>query len=132
FANLSVLVDRLAEETGDVSLVCAGTDGKITLEDAVAAGAIAERLLNRVEDISIGNDEATIALGLHMTYGDEQTRHDALRSGFGGANLIALGSDADITFAARVDSCPVLPVYRDGSLVVEAARDAADDGEWSI
>ena len=132
FSNLATVVERLAEETDDVNLVCAGTDGQVTLEDVVCAGAIAEALLKRSQDASIGNDEATIALGLHLSYGDDQTRLAALRSGLGGANLIALGSDADIEFAARLDSCPVLPVYRDGSLIVEGKPAANGDGDWAI
>lgn len=132
FANLTTIVERLAEETDDVNLVCAGTDGQVTLEDVVCAGAIAATLLERSKNVSIGNDEATIALGLHLSYGDDETRLAALRSGLGGANLIELGSDADIEFAARLDSCPVLPLYRDGSLIVEEKPAANADGDWAI
>ncbi len=130
FSNLSVLVERLAAETGDVNLVCAGTDGQVTLEDVIGAGAIAAALLERDSELTIGNDEATVALGLHLSYGEDANRLDAMRSGLGGANLIDLGYDADIEFAARVDACPILPVYHDGSLIVES--EAADDGDWAI
>lgn len=132
FSNLTAVVDRLVDEDGDVNLICAGTDGQVTLEDVIAAGAIAAAALERIPDLAIGNDEATIALGLHLSYGSDANRLDALRSGLGGSNLIDLGYDADIEFAARTDAAPVLPVYRDGSLVVDAKPVAGDDGDWAI
>jgi 2-phosphosulfolactate phosphatase len=133
FANLTAVADRLAAEKGDVNLVCAGTDGQVTLEDAAGAGAIAAALLERAKDLAIGNDEATIALALYLGYGQDATRLEALRSGRGGANLVSLGYDADIEFSSRIDSAPVLPVYRGGALVLEAAPAGPDgDAEWAI
>ena len=56
-----------------------------------------------------------------------------MRSGRGGANLVSLGYDADIEFSSRIDSAPVLPVYRGGALVLEAASAGVDgDAEWAI
>src|SRR5262249_2496210 len=39
--NLGAVVDLLAEESGSVHLLCAGTEGRITLEDVLCAGGIA-------------------------------------------------------------------------------------------
>ena len=133
FANLSTVIRRLADVEGDVHLVCAGTDGEITLEDAIAAGSIAAALLERNGGFAIANDEATIALGLHLGYGRDETRLEAIRSGRGGANLVAIGYDRDIDFSARIDSLAVLPVYRDGALILEdRLQDSSGEAEWAI
>src|SRR5690606_28924594 len=47
YANLNQLSDRLAEQVGDIHLICAGTDRQVTLEDTVCAGEIATALIQR-------------------------------------------------------------------------------------
>ncbi len=134
FANLTAVVERLAGDLGDVHLVCAGTDGQVTLEDVVCAGAIAASLRQRVPGIVVGNDEATVALALNLGYREEQNRLEALRSGLGGRNLVELGYDRDIKFAARVDSAPVVPFLTDGALALDSANGSfgPNDSEWAI
>lgn len=47
FANLSAIVEELLRGDRDVHLVCAGTDGQLTAEDILFAGALADELLTR-------------------------------------------------------------------------------------
>lgn len=145
FANVSAIANRVAVDSGDIHLICAGTDGQVTLEDVVCAGTITATLRRRDPSILLGNDEAMIALASSVeeegsdprpSILDPQrprTRLDALRSGLGGLNLVSLGYDADIEFCARTDSAAVVPIFRDGALVAEVEQSSASAGdEWAI
>lgn len=136
FANLAAVADRLATDPGDVHLVCAGTDGQVTLEDTLCAGAIAIAVMKRVSSAQPANDEATIACGLADAWnvqGVEVSRLKGLRASLGGRNLVELGYDRDIELAARIDSAPVVPVFAGGSLTVEPKPSGGQaDAEWAI
>jgi 2-phosphosulfolactate phosphatase len=99
----------------DIHLVCAGTEGAVTEEDLLAAGAILEAALR-----SDGRDEETIdargreALAFfRSTIAAGPTASDALTRAFalsiGGRNLIELGMEADLPVSAAIDSLPVVP-----------------------
>lgn len=133
FANLSALAVQLASQPGDVHLICAGTDGQVTLEDVACAGQIISALRSKIPGVTLGNDEARVAAVVGEVQGAERTRLDALRSGLGGQNLVALGYDADIEFCSRSDSAAVVPVFQDGGLVAAVQQAPASAGdEWAI
>lgn len=128
FANLSTVVAFAKSQSRPVHIVCAGTDGCITGEDVLFAGAVASRLgVGRPAAVAgqdktnwAGNDEAQLAAAWwrQCVPGDSMAGiAQCLRNSLGGRNLIRLRYDADIGLAAEVDSVPVLPVYRDGSLL---------------
>ena len=90
-------------------LVCAGTDGVITAEDTLCAGAIAARFSD--DDL---NDAASLAVAAYreaVRTGSPDRLAEALRRSRGGSNLLALGYGADITAAAASDALPVLPRF---------------------
>ncbi len=114
FANLSSVVDRVADGSSPVHLVCAGTDGAVTMEDCLCAGAIGRALLDRGEAVELANDSARLAVSAY----DETTRDDAttgvlngLRSSQGGRNLAAIGLAADVDVCARIDATTVVPSF---------------------
>jgi len=115
FANLSVLVEHLQAQSRPVHVVCAGTDGRVTGEDVLFAGAVVARL-GQVTD---GNDEARLAADHWRCAVPDETSaqiETSLRQSQGGRNLIRLGYESDIALAAQVDTVPVLSVVRDGCL----------------
>lgn len=133
FANLSAIADRLANGTGHIHLVCAGTDGHVTLEDVLAAGAITAAVRERLPKVEVGNDEATIALNLHGCHAGYGTRLAAIQSSRGGRNLLALGFGADLACCAETDLFAVVPVLKNGALVLETPESpVVDAAEWSI
>jgi 2-phosphosulfolactate phosphatase len=99
----------------DVHLVCAGTEGAVTEEDLLAAGAILDAAVQHhgcTEDtLDVTGREAlrffraTVAAG--PTAADAIAREFA--SSIGGRNLIELGMDADLPVSAAIDSLPVVP-----------------------
>jgi len=121
----------LARRNGitDIHLVCAGTDGQMTEEDLLAAGAIldaATRLPDAVDDTL--DVSATAALEIFrgvVSASDCEGSSSAGRPGAGtaavsaiaaafatsrgGRNLIDLGLQADLPVAAAIDSLSVVP-----------------------
>lgn len=109
-SNLSALVERLGEESGPVHLICAGTDGRITLEDALCAGGIARWLHLSGADSDAGDDSTQLAVNLYETCGRDYDRaYDLLRASRGGRNLIDCGLDADIADCADQDRFDIVP-----------------------
>jgi len=101
-------------------LVCAGTDGIVTTEDVLAAGAILDAAAADPDAAADTLDDAAArALAafrqLVAAAGDTtaETLAAALVAAFrtspGGANLVDLGMEADLAACARLDAVPVVP-----------------------
>jgi 2-phosphosulfolactate phosphatase len=87
-----------------VDIVCAGTRGEVGLDDALTAGAIAEELLMHWIHAAAcrSNDQALLARDAWR----RAERHGvlaALRTSYGGRNLIEEGFESDIEIAAEID-----------------------------
>ena len=111
FANRRALRDRLAGETRDVHLVCAGTDGAITAEDVLFAGAIAA-------DLGAGTDPSDPIATQMATrlFAATPDLHAAVRAGQGGQNLVRLGLGDDIAVATTEDQFEIVPALQDGRI----------------
>lgn len=114
FVNLQAVVDVLAEDKRPIHLVCAGTKGKITVEDSLCAGAIIDRLFQEFgrRDNDLQDDQAQLALAryLQASISDEDFRR-AMRNSFGGRNCRRLGFDTQIDRAATFDLFDIVPEY---------------------
>lgn len=107
FSNLSVTSSRLHQQDS-VLLVCAGTNGEITYEDVLCAGAVASRLCDQSSDIEL-DDSAVIALPTWREFENSGlSLKKALSRSQGGRNLISVGYASDIELCAEIDSCNVL------------------------
>lgn len=112
-AAVAAAARRLAAAHGceAIHLVCAGTDGEVTDEDLLAAGAILDAAgpdarLDRAATAARERFRAVAAAG---RVGLEERLTAAFRTCRGGANLIALGMEADLALAAALDSLAVVP-----------------------
>lgn len=132
FANLNAVVGRLAAEAGPVHLVCAGTDGAVTLEDVLCAGTIVAGLLRADPSCDTTDDGAQLALCLSERAGSDYHRHlSMLRSSRGGRNLLEHGFDADIVTASRWDTTALVPdVSRDPWQIRSAGTPPASGRRW--
>jgi 2-phosphosulfolactate phosphatase len=119
FNNLSAVVGALLNQS-HVSILCAGTDGTVTQEDLLLAGAIIERLCRA------GNDEAGAeAFQLWQAFqASKNSLTDRLSSTLGGRNLIAAGYKDDIHFCAQIDVTTVLPVVTSRNPITFRGADA--------
>ncbi len=96
---------RCAVEAGlPVTLLCAGTNGQIAMEDLVGAGAVLDAL-DRQSGFAAESDRVPIALNLFR--GARSNLSRVLRESTGGKNVIAADLEPDIDIAARLDSLDV-------------------------
>ena len=96
----------------DVHLVCAGTDGAVTAEDILAAGAILDAAQRDApaDELDVPARAALEAFRRLVREPDPQA---ALVAEFGrapgGVNLVALGMEADLPACAALDASAVVP-----------------------
>jgi 2-phosphosulfolactate phosphatase len=109
FVNLSTVMAWLANvaATRSIALVCAGTDGRVTREDVLLAGALVDRLRGPLPRHMV-SDAARIACDAWLAVADTRLE-SALHNCQGGRNLLTLGMEPDILRAAQIDSAAVLP-----------------------
>ncbi|NCX98071.1 MAG: 2-phosphosulfolactate phosphatase [Planctomycetia bacterium] len=104
---------RLAAERGcdAIHLVCAGTDGHVTGEDVLAAGAILDAAGGdaQLDEAAAAARERFRALAAAGRGGLEGRIATAFRTCLGGENLIALGMESDLPLAAAIDSLALVP-----------------------
>ncbi|MBX7167230.1 MAG: 2-phosphosulfolactate phosphatase [Pirellulales bacterium] len=110
FTNRSAVVEHLRHEPV-VHLLCAGTDGHVTAEDTLLAGALATGWIEHAPLVRL-NDEAQLAAA---AWSDALRRgtplEELLRRSRGGLNLLELGYDDDLTACAAVDAVGLLAEF---------------------
>ncbi len=115
FVNFSAVCEQLRQDRRPVHILCAGTEGEVTLEDTLLAGAFVNFLCDACE-LRL-NDSARLAWDCFEHHG--QVLLGALEISRGGANLRELGYDDDIRAAARIDQFALVPELRRDPLRVE-------------
>jgi 2-phosphosulfolactate phosphatase len=114
FVNLQAVVNVLSADSRPIHLVCAGTKGKICVEDALCAGAIVDRLLatTGADGSQWTDDQLRLALDLYrQESATAETFRQAMRSGYGGRNCMRLGFEDQIERAGSCDLFSVVPEY---------------------
>jgi 2-phosphosulfolactate phosphatase len=120
--NLSAVVESVRNERR-VEILCAGTDGRLTREDTLAAGAVVHQLCGTAEPPADSsewrpNESARSAcrdwqrvLAAARESGRTVSEQLALelRSTPGGRNLLDIGLDGDLVDCAAVDRLDVVP-----------------------
>lgn len=103
-ATARALLPRIQEL--DTILLCAGTEGHISCEDVIGAGAILWQLLQQTHSLALPyTDMAWVA---YQTFAAVRAHlPPALRLGLGGINLIEAGLEEDIDWCAKIDSKPI-------------------------
>ena len=98
FLNLESVVEKVAHWQGPVAYFCAGTGADFSLEDAIVAGAI----LDRVDPLH------TLASLYRFTKNDLPS---VFRQSINGRNLLKIGLESDIDFCLQINRFPVLPYF---------------------
>jgi 2-phosphosulfolactate phosphatase len=119
FSNLRAVVAAAANSGLPIHIVCAGTDGHVTAEDVLCAGAIATALENVHPEAIVLDDSARVASAFWKTVLPGPALREAMRASRGGANLVELGYDRDIDRCAEIDRCDLVPEFAstDGVIV---------------
>lgn len=111
FLNASAVAHAARENGENIVIVCAGTNGKFSLDDILCSGAIIARLLE-LDGNQYLDDLARTALTLYDSYRDD------LRASLVGCThverLRSLGMEEDIRFCLQEDVMDAVPCYMDG------------------
>jgi 2-phosphosulfolactate phosphatase len=110
FGAMNAMLRAAARANTDITIVCAGREGHFSLEDAACAGRYARAVTEKLESTT-QNDAAQACALIDRKYGDniQEIFEDSVH----GKALIEAGFGDDLIAAAALDSCPVVPVYRE-------------------
>jgi 2-phosphosulfolactate phosphatase len=116
FVNAAAAVRWLARADGGALVVCAGESGRFCLEDAACAGLLVDGLRALRPDAPL-SDGARAAAALWAHYrGDPRA---VLEDAAWARVLEARGRGADLPLCAALDAFDVVPIARDGEIVLE-------------
>jgi 2-phosphosulfolactate phosphatase len=127
FVNYSAVCEQLRHEMRPVHVVCAGTDGDVTLEDTLLAGALVDFLCD-LGSVNL-NDGARLAWDCFETHG--RCLQGALELSHGGRNLRQIGFAEDIEAAARIDEFALVPELRLDPLRIEVGAVGIAKNYWT-
>ncbi|MEX2534453.1 MAG: 2-phosphosulfolactate phosphatase [Trueperaceae bacterium] len=109
--NAGVVAERaveLAEES--VTLICAGTAGQVSMDDALGAYAIAKEIV-RIDTATNASDGTRIVLAYGAQITDMRV---ALHEASHAALLRKIGFGADVDFAAHLNYLDIVPIRTSG------------------
>jgi 2-phosphosulfolactate phosphatase len=116
-SNLTAVVSFVGVDDRPVHILCAGTRQRVTLEDILAAGAIAERLQSAGRPIHLPDsrpDDDSSLLAIRL-WRDALARPggilESLHLSRGGRNLKREHLEADVEACSRIDATPVVPLF---------------------
>ena len=116
FTNLSAVCEHLIEMKQNVILGCAAWKDRVNMEDTLFAGAVIERVR---EHFFINCDSSHMAETLYKkaekNLFDFMKRNDASHY----HRLMGFGLEKDIRYCLTPDLANVLPVYREGKLLMK-------------
>ena len=101
---------RAAARSNDISIVCAGTEGHVSLEDAACAGRYVRSLTQSNASITL-NDAARACALIDGRYGDNIA--EIFKDSSHGRSLAEAGFGEDLLLCAQLDSHPVVPIYQE-------------------
>ncbi|HEY8794772.1 MAG TPA: 2-phosphosulfolactate phosphatase [Gemmatimonadaceae bacterium] len=112
---VAVLMRTAARAGTDITLICAGREKLFSLEDAACAGRYVRAIAKRLSKVEIG-DGAFAATVIDRRYGD---RLDQLfADSEAGQALVETGFAQDLEDCAKIDSCPVIPIFQDRQITL--------------
>ncbi|MBX3257494.1 MAG: 2-phosphosulfolactate phosphatase [Chitinophagaceae bacterium] len=115
FANLTAVCNYLAKQNRNVILACAAWKDRINLEDTLFAGAVIDRIGNL---FSIDCDACSIAKGLYQQAKPDLFGFIKAQKASHYVRLSGYGLEKDIQHCMAPDTANILPVYREGRLVI--------------
>ena len=116
FLNLQAVCNYCTNYRGDILIICAGKEGKFSLEDAACAGMI----VNSLKDVfSVACQEADANLTAQLLYEKFSNNIlEILRKSQHGRYLENIGLVEDLKFCSQLDFFHIVPVFRDGIISI--------------
>lgn len=118
FVNIDAIVAKVKsyieqnESVSGIVVLCAGTNGRISYEDTMCAGAIIEKINGKPEDTF--TDTAHIAMNLYKAHKNEL--NEFLKTREHSEFLKSIGFEKDIDTALSINRFPVVPVIAGNSI----------------
>lgn len=113
FPNLSAVCEYLISRNKNVVLGCSGWKDMFNLEDTLFAGAVVSRVK---EHFTIHDDSSLMAEELYRLH--EKDLYGFIKKSTHWHRLAAYGLQSDLMYCVSIDQANVLPVYRNGDLLV--------------
>lgn len=112
FTNLGAVAEEVADD-GHVVIVCAGREDRFSLDDALCAGHLIQRLIAETEDGHELNDAARAVRALASA---RKPSRRFLGLTAGGASVVEIGLGDDLDICADVDRHDVVVVMKDQAI----------------
>lgn len=109
--NARAVAQALSRDAGHVTLLCAGTGGQVAIEDLAGAGAVIVEI-KKLTAVEAESDAVLLAESVFAA--NRENLPQFLREGRGGQNVIAAGLEADIAFAATLNSIDLVGIVMRG------------------
>ncbi|MBN2237021.1 MAG: 2-phosphosulfolactate phosphatase [Bacteroidales bacterium] len=113
FLNLNSIADELIQIDQDVHLICSGTNGAFSLDDALCAGLL-------IHELRKNHSITTNALGKFMCLpfaNDTYSLANLLQSTKHAKTLIKKGLEADIQACLEINSSNAVPIWKNDGFV---------------
>lgn len=123
FVNRAAIVRALQNFGRNVHLVCAGTDGRMTAEDLLFAGAVAGDLLAADRAWTAPDVQTRMAVDYSTARSTDPDRfREAFSGSLGARNLLELGMAADVDRAMQTDLFAIAPRWEADAGVITASE----------
>ncbi len=119
FLNLDAVVRRVLEEDEDLVVVCAGTDGEFSLDDALCAGMIAEGIAQGKREVSF-TDSALAMRAIAMGCREPK---DKLAGSRHYSYLESIDFHEDLNYCLTLNLYDIVPEYREGVVKAHVNQD---------
>ena len=113
FANLSAVCDYLIKHNKNVVLACSGWKNMFNLEDTLFAGAVIDKIKSH---FNINDDSSLMAKEMYRLH--RNNLYDFMQHTTHWHRLAAYGLHKDLEYSVLIDVANVLPVYKNGELVI--------------
>jgi len=116
FLNLQTVCNYCANYKGDVLIICAGKEGRFSLEDTACAGMIINSLRGVFPVVRQEADANFTAQLLYEKFSNNIL--EILRKSQHGRYLESIGLDEDLKFCSQLDLFHIVPAFRDGIISI--------------
>lgn len=108
FLNLNYLTNHLINLNNDIEIVCSGRNNYFSLEDALCAGYICDKILQKDKD-TILTDSAKASVAIKKKYNSNLV--EVLKETEHGKILIENGFEKDIEYCSQTSVIDIIPHY---------------------
>ncbi len=113
FLNLNFLINHIINLNNDIEIVCSGRNNFFSLEDALCAGFICDKIFQKEKECML-SDSAKASIALKKKFGNDLLQ--TLKESEHGKILIENGFENDIEYCSQNSILDVIPYYNNASI----------------